>query len=175
MKTLTMNLPAVVLLAALLPFGPVGCSDSNDVDEETDKQPQPSPTAATDSDETLQLSIDLPGTTFAPGETFTAEVTATNVSGQTVTIEANTSAKFHLRVWQNKTIGWEVVKKYPEVAAMVITPWKLRSGESVSFRPKVTVEPDWPTYEPLRLSATLNGYDGLEPYLVVEVIPPEGQ
>ncbi|MBS3821444.1 MAG: hypothetical protein GVY16_07860 [Planctomycetes bacterium] len=121
----------------------------------------------------LFLVLDLPKAQFQPGETFTATIMATNASDQPVDIEATSSALYTIHLWRPDTGQWQRFKTYPEMGAMVITPWTLQPGETRTFTPTLTVESEWPSYELIRVQAELSAVPDLNPHVDVEVVKSE--
>lgn len=105
----------------------------------------------------LELKLALEKRTFAPGEKFTATVTATNVSGDPITIKASSGAAAWLTVYAYNPLRMDQVERYPKSAMSVPMTWTLDPGQSRSFTMELTVEPNWPRGEFLLLSAELNG------------------
>ena len=70
-------------------------------------------------------------------------------------------------------MGWDCIKEYPLTSTIVSRPWKLTGKRARVFRPELTVEPDWPTHELLKIQAHINGREDLAPTVCIEVLPPE--
>ncbi len=123
----------------------------------------------------LRLKIELPKSKLVRGESFKLAVTATNRTFKPIHIEANTGTPVYVRVWSKEPVGWEQVRRYPQATTMVMSPWTIQARKTRRFEMQLTVEPDWPTCEPIRLTAELNGRDGLRPELTVEIVPEATQ
>ena len=119
----------------------------------------------------LAVGIELPKREFAVGEQFDVSVVARNDTRRPIAIEATTGALVYLRVLRSTTSGWEEVKRYPGSAVMLMSSWELAPRGTRTFTLHLTVEPDWPTNEPLRLTAELNGKPKVSPGIVVRVMP----
>ena len=147
----------VLLLSALLL---AGCNDN-------DMETQPNRMISGG----LEMTLVTTGPLVHPGETMHVTVTVKNLTDAPVEITANTSAPVYLSVWRETGVGWETARRYPEMAAMVMTPWTLRPGAQRQFDYDLRVEPDWPTHEMLLLQAELNGRRELAPSVMFEVVP----
>lgn len=121
----------------------------------------------------LSLVLDLPSDRFEPGETFTATITLKNRSNEPLEIEARSSALYKIHLMRPEKSNWQTFKTFPEMAAMVITPWTLPAGEQRSFKPELTVTEDWPTHELIRVQAEINGLPDLKTHVDIEVLRPE--
>ena len=119
----------------------------------------------------LSVSVEILKRDFNIGETFVATVTAENRTKMPIEIIARTGAPVYMRLWRHTGLTWQEVKRYPEAATMVMSPWTLAPGDRRVFARQLVVEPDWPTAELLRLTAELNGRDEVAPALVIEVHP----
>ncbi|MCK4602249.1 MAG: hypothetical protein KAU28_07270 [Phycisphaerae bacterium] len=117
----------------------------------------------------LAVTIELPKRDFLVGEQFTVTLTARNKTSQPIRIEARNSSPYILRLWRHTGTAWDQAKEYPEVALAVMSPWTLRGGARRTFIARLTVEPDWPTGELLRLSGELNGRPDAAPGVAVSV------
>lgn len=127
--------------------------------------------------EGLLVGLEIPKTSILRGETVTVGVVAVNLTDKPIAIHATTGAPVHLSVWRSTGIGWEMVKRYPRAATMVMTTWTLAPRAQRRFEMNLTVEPDWPTHEPLRLTAELNGRDDVVAAAPITVVslPPAAQ
>jgi len=118
----------------------------------------------------LDVRIELPRRHYLVGETMDVTVTAHNHGDQPVFVPAGSGAKVLVRVYCHAGTGWELAKRYPQAATMVISPWSLAPGETAGpFVLKVPVEPDWPTHEILRVTGELNGLPDVAPGVAVTV------
>ena len=141
--------------------------------------PEPSPvqvtpkldtTTVTASADDLQLTIHLPQTTFAPGDKFPVKIVATNKTSQGIRIKAATSAPYYIYLLQYKDASWKRIKTYPSASAIVATQWVIPPHGTRTFVPVLTVEPDWPMYENLRLVVSLNGREDVAPFFNIEIL-----
>ena len=124
--------------------------------------------------EGLSLRLSLPRREFVTGQAIPVTLRVRNVTDEPITIVASTSSPYYIRVWRYTSVGWELLKQYPRAALMVMSPWTLAADGERVFEFSVPVEPDWPTNEPLRLTAMLNGREALTPALTVYVRSREG-
>jgi hypothetical protein len=143
MRSLTLTLLAATLAAV------PGCPKPQEFPHGIESQ-------ATANGLTLELTV--PRREFVRGETLPVTVVAHNRSGKEMTINAGSGALVYVSVFHRTPAGWELVKRYPQTAAPLASPWRLaRGGSSAPLRLDLPVEPDWPTGEPLKLLAELNG------------------
>ena len=119
----------------------------------------------------LTVRIEAPKTTFLTGEEFKAVVVARNTTHKPMRIDATTGAPVYLRIWRHTGLGWEQVKRYPQVATMVMNPWTLEPRSERRFELHLVVEPDWPTNEALLLTAELNGRGDVVPSIFIGIVP----
>lgn len=159
------------VILSLLVFGGfvifLGCGQQN-------LSVHPANTVKTDG---LEVSLDVPKRNFKPGETFRVKLTARNTTKDPMRILATTGAPVYVRIWRHTGLGWEEVKRYPRAATMVMSPWTLEPHSVRSFVMQLTVEPDWPTAEALRITAELNGRREAAPGVTIEVfttVQPRG-
>ncbi|HDY64808.1 MAG TPA: hypothetical protein ENH84_01070 [Phycisphaerae bacterium] len=139
---------------------------------------QPSPpdtTTATASAVDLRVTIHLPKTTFTPGDEFRIKITATNRTPRGVRIKSGSGAPYYIHLLQHKDAGWKQIKTYPSSSMMEMVEWVIPPHETRTFDPVLIVEPDWPTYENLRLKVNLNGRADVAPFLNIEVIKTKPQ
>ena len=109
---------------------------------------------------------------LVPGENLSLIVTVRNTTKQPAEIVARSGAPVYARVWRRGEMYWQQVKTYPQAATMVMTPWTLPAREQRTFMLSLPVEPDWPTGEPLRITAELNGRPQAKPAIIVRVARP---
>ena len=119
----------------------------------------------------LAVSLEVSKRTFDPGETFTVTVIAQNRTQRAMRIVAASGALVHMRIWRHTGLGWEEVKRYPQAATTALTPWTLKGNSARRFALQLTVQPDWPTGELLRLTGELNGKAEASPGITIEVAP----
>jgi hypothetical protein len=117
----------------------------------------------------LLATLQLPTRSLVAGQTFPAVVTVRNTGSVPVRITANSGSLVYVRVMRHSPAGFFEVKRYPPVSLAVVRPWELRPGEVRRFEMTLTAEPDWPTNEPLRLEAEVNGQPALAPGIIVQV------
>lgn len=130
------------------------------------------PEVSSDEHAGVRVELRLPKRLYETGEPVDAEIAVTNTTKQPITIVARTGAPVYLNVKRHTDIGWEQVKEYPQAATMVITPWTLEGGQTRRFELSPTIRPDWPTNEPLRVEAEVNGWSKASPAIVVTVERP---
>lgn len=136
--------------------------------------PAPDETTGTDQHDNLSLILELPANTFRVGQSFTPKLIARNTSAtEGVRIRGNTGAPFYLHLLAHDGVSWQRIKTYPEAATMAMTEWVLPAGAERTFTPTLRVEPDWPTYQHLRLQAVLNGREDVNPFVTIEVLPKQ--
>ena len=146
----------------------VGCTRNHEV----------SPHANTLTLDGLSVSIELPGRTFTVGEQFKVVLTAYNTTNKPMEILADNGSLIYVRIWRRTGEVWEDVKTYPTATIDVKSPWTLDPHTTRSFTMELTVEPDWPRGEILRVTGELNGRTEVSPGLTVEVNPqstPHGE
>jgi hypothetical protein len=122
----------------------------------------------------LEVTLEVPRKQYSPGEKMNLTVVARNTTERDMRIEANTGAPVYVRVWRHTGLGWTQVHRYPEMTTMVMNPWTLDAESRRTFPMNITVEPDWPTGERLRLTAELNGRAKAQPEVMIHVTPPAG-
>ena len=146
----------------------VGCSSP----EPPSVQPPPTfdTTTATASADDLRVTIHLPQTTFAPGDKVLVKIVASNKTSGGIRIKAGTGAPYYIHLLQYKDAGWKQIKVYPSAATIITQEWVIPPHETRTFAPVLTVEPDWPMYENLRLEVNLNGREDVRPFLHIEVL-----
>lgn len=107
------------------------------------------------------------------GESLTVRLTAENVGNDPIQINATSAALMRVTVWEYDGQRWQPTKRYPEVAAQVMTPWALAPKASREFATTIPVEPDWPVLQNVKITAELNGRPDVRPYVMVEARPIE--
>jgi hypothetical protein len=117
----------------------------------------------------LLLGVNLPGRYFARGDTVPLTLLARNVTDRDMVIHADSGALVYVRLARHTSMAWQEVKRFPAAAVTVARDWKLPAGGSHKFVMNLDVTPDWPTGEPLRLTAELNGRDDVQPAALIEV------
>ncbi len=161
------TIPAILLAAALLAAGCAG---------ETHRSRPGGPDVATASAGELSLTVQAERRVLRTGERLAVDVTVANRGSGPVEIVSPNAARLLATVWakyDETGSTWEKVKTYPQAAAMVVTPWTLRPGESFRRTMHLPVEPDWPGEERLRLTVTVNGLDDLTAETFLRVVRPE--
>jgi len=121
--------------------------------------------------EGLCVTLELTKRDFVVGEKMNVTITARNLTSQPLTIKAASETPYFVKVWHNIGVGWEVVKQYPQSEMLIMTAWRLAAKAERKFNVSVSVEPDWPTGELLRLTAELNGRPKPVPGVTITVAP----
>jgi hypothetical protein len=121
----------------------------------------------------LTVRVKVPQRYYLPGQVVRAQVIAVNNSTEPIEIQSRSAALAKIDLRRFTGIRWETFKRYPQAAAMVITPWTLPPGQSRVFDLALTVGEDWPVAETIRLRGWLNGRDDLKPTVEIEVTPSE--
>ncbi len=119
----------------------------------------------------FRVVLAVPAGAYEPGDSFTVTVTTTNVSDEPVVVHRWGSVAYYLTVSHNRGTGWEEVHTYPGGTAGVMESWTFRPGQQKSTAIRLTVEPDWPVGELLRLEAHMNGREEVRAAEFVEIIP----
>jgi hypothetical protein len=148
-----------------------GCSEST-VEFSRPAVP-PDSCMATAAGDDLMVTLDLPKTTLAPGEQVHVSIIASNRTDQRLRIQAGSGAPYFVSLWRHTGTGWDKIKRYPVTSQLVLSEWYLPPCGARAFAPMVTVEPDWPRHELLRLQVEINGRGDVAPWVGVEVIEPE--
>ena len=156
----------VTIVATLLS----GCGDGSATISNTTGAVDP--TRSTVTANGLTLTIDLPETTFVNGEKIPVKIVADNKTNNRLHFKSKTAAVYTLRLLRHDGLNWSCVRSWPAGAVVVTTTWGISPGQSQTFAPMLTVTPDWPTYEPLRLEAQINGCDTTA-FVHVEVVRPK--
>ena len=133
----------------------------------------PDTRTATAAGDDLIVTLGLPKTTFETGERFRVSILAANQTDQRLRIQADSGAPYFVSLWRYTGTGWDKIKRYPVTPQMVLSEWYLAPFGTRRFAPMVTVEPDWPTRELLRLQVELNGRPDVAPWVSIEVVNPE--
>ncbi len=120
----------------------------------------------------LAVAVGLATAQLVTGQSLDVTVTVTNRTDSTIEIDSLTSAKVYVFIWRYTIAGWTETLRYPQAEAMVVTPWSIDAGESVTFDMPLVVEPTWPTYEPLRLTVAINGTDAVSLPIAIKVTSP---
>jgi hypothetical protein len=113
----------------------------------------------------------VPSSHLFTGQTLAMKITAINTTDQPITINADSKAPVIVSLYRQTAAGWELVKRYPESPIMVANTWTLAPKASREFPLNLTVSPDWPTREGIRLEAQINGMAKAKPGLVVQIYP----
>ena len=124
-------------------------------------------------EEGLTVRLKVPQRYYLPGQLVRAQVIAVNNSPDPIEIQSSSTALAKIDLRRFTGVRWETFKRYPQAAAMVITPWTLPAGQTRVFDMALTVEEDWPVAETIRLRGWLNGRENLKPTVEIEVTPSE--
>jgi len=152
------------LLAIALLVGGAGCSP-----------PGPVPDAAPGrqmhvvSKDGLTVELILPGYSFYRGQELPIKVVAVNSGEYEAVFRADSGAPAYVTLWRRRTLGWEKFNRFPEAVVLLPRTWALPPGQSRSFQMNLWVGPDWPTHDPLKLTAQLNGLPGVAPSAMIDV------
>lgn len=117
----------------------------------------------------LMVELRLPRRNLVRGETLPVTVVARNLTKEEIVIPAETGALVYVTLWRRTEAGWEQVKRYPQMSAQVLSHWRLPPKSSQNFPLKLPVAPDWPTGEPLRITAELNGRPEIKAGGIIQV------
>jgi len=117
----------------------------------------------------LALELRLPRRSFVRGEIIPVTIIARNLTEEDMLIKAESGALVYLTLWRHTSLAWEQLKRFPETAVMVASPWTLKAEGAYEYTMNLEVTPDWPTAEPLKISAHLNGRGELQPAGLIEV------
>ncbi len=156
MRTLTLLL-AVAPLVAL-----AGCPFKKG-------QPTAQGILQSESKDGLEVELRVPRRDLVRGETVPVTVIVRNQTKNELVIPAQTGALVYISLWRKTDGSWEQFKRYPEMATQVLSPWRLAPKAEQSFSLPLPVAPDWPTGEPLRITAELNGRPEVAPGGIIEV------
>lgn len=125
--------------------------------------------ATSPAKEHLAARLELPGRRFAVGDQFKIRFIVSNPSSRTIKIPAGPGAPIKVRIWRRTGTQWDEIKIYPLAAELTTRPWQLAPGAKRSFEMLLTVEPDWPTQDPVAVVAELNGRPGLQAMGIIKV------
>lgn len=116
----------------------------------------------------LWLEMRIPDRYFVRGDTIPVAVVARNTTEEDLVIQANSGALVYLRLARHTGLAWEEIKRFPAAAIMVTRQWKLPAGGSHKVLMNLDVTADWPTGEPLKLTAELNGRGDVQAAALIE-------
>jgi len=107
----------------------------------------------------LAVTVSLTSTSshLTTGQAIDAMVTITNLTDRPVRIDSPTSVRLYVYIWRYTEAGWTKILRYPQSELHVVTPWGIAPDASVGMTLPLVIEPNWPTYETLRLTAAVNG------------------
>jgi hypothetical protein len=117
----------------------------------------------------LRVTLATPTRQLTAGAVVPVVVDVENTSSQPVTVESPSAALVTIRLLRRVEGGWAEVRRYPEMSAQVVTPWTLGPRQTRRFAMDLVASPDWPTHEPLRLTAEIGGRPEFRPGVVVNV------
>ncbi len=137
--------------------------------EPTRPTTQPGLPATSTAEEHAAVRLELPGRHFAVGDQFKIRLTVSNPSSRTIKIPAGPGAPIKVRIWRHTGMGWDEIKIYPQAAELTTRAWQLAPGAKRSFEMLLTVEPDWPTQDPVAVVAELNGRPDLQALRIIKV------
>jgi len=102
------------------------------------------------------LTIEMPARVTV-GQPVDVDVLVTNPTEEPFHVVSPTGALVVLKLKRLEPIGWVPVRQFPDMALQALRPWTIDPGQTRPFSFNLTVEPDWPANEALRMVATLNG------------------
>ena len=152
-----------------------GCSPSGPPCPPRTAPSRPPDTTATASSGDLALSIQLPKTTFRPGEKFRLKITAFNRAADGLRIRGEDGSAYYVHLCRHDGVAWKRVKTYPRASPAMMNEWVIPPAGARNFIAELIVEPDWPTHENLRLEVNINGREDVSPYLHIEVTGPKDE
>ena len=117
--------------------------------------PRSAPLLTNEDDVTIDVAF--PHDMVRQGDSITLDVTVTNTTDHPIRIDATTSTKLLVHVWEQTPVGMERFRGYPENDAQVMTAWGLKPQGVYTTALTIPVDRYWPTYEPLELTVTING------------------
>jgi len=117
----------------------------------------------------LAVSIRLSKEAFTVGEKVSVLLKAYNLTNRPISIEAASGALVFVKIWRHTGLGWEQLKCYPQSAVMALNPWTLAPRSERNFSLQLTVEPDWPVGELVRITGELNGWPDASAGVIIEV------
>jgi hypothetical protein len=123
------------------------------------------------NEDDVTIDVTCPHDMVRQGESITLDVTVTNTTDRPVRIDATTTAKLLVHVWEQTPIGMERFRAYPENDAQVMTAWGLESDGMYCTQLTIPVDRYWPTYEPLELTVTINGTRIVSDPISLSVLP----
>ncbi len=161
MMKLIKLLPLVVLLLA-------GC-DLFQTPPEIEPPIGPAGIATADG---LKVQLEVSRDQLITGDEFLVKITAINLTDDPIAIRSRSGALTHVRIFRHTGMHWDEVKRYPQAETAMMSPWILEANSVRTFEMQLTAEPDWPTGEPLLMTAELNGRKDVSPSLTVNVHLP---
>jgi hypothetical protein len=150
---------AIVAAPALALLALVGCQ----------QPPPPAPVipgdifAAPVAADGLVVAMALPDRTLVRGQRVPVTVTARNTGAKPITVVTDSSAAVYVTLGRRTLAGWEDIRRFPENTITENLVWTLAPGQSRSFTLTFNIGADWPSNEPLRLIAQLNGRPDARP------------
>jgi hypothetical protein len=119
----------------------------------------------------LSVEMRLVKRSYLPGQNLTVQLTARNTGSEPMTIEAPSGAKVFVQIERYINAHWARVNRYPEAAVMALHTWTLPPNSQKQWTVPLTVEPDWPVAEPLKVKAWINGLPNIAPSVQIRVLP----
>ena len=117
----------------------------------------------------IAVSLEVPKRFYNVGEKFQAVVYVQNKTDRPVTISADSGAPVFVRLSHHTNVGEVQLKQYPQFSLIFVRVWTLNPHEIRSFPLELTVEPDWPSGELIRLSGEVNGRPEIQPGVMISV------
>lgn len=121
------------------------------------------------SEDGVELTIALAQRELQHGQAIKVGVLVQNATTQDITVKADSEALCKISLWRHTWLGWERMETWPESAMEIRSDWILKAGQSRTFQQSLLVGKDWPTHEPLRLTAELAGKPDLLCPMVIGV------
>ena len=121
------------------------------------------------------MALILPGYSFYRGQELPIEVVVVNGGKGDAVFRADSGSPAYVTLWRRTKGGWDKLKRFPEAVVLLPKSWALPAGQSRMFSLNLQVGPDWPTYEPLKLTAEINGLGGVAPSAMIDVYATRGE
>jgi len=113
----------------------------------------------------------VPDRTVHRGQVLGVGIATWNLGKEPLTVTRTGSSVYRVEAARHDGIGWVTFRTYPATDAMVLRKLTLEPGSRRDDSVLVTVEPDWPGGEVVRLQAVMNGWPELRMSDFVTVRP----